>query len=158
MSLNNSILEIFNLTWDMFKEATEQIPEEHWKKGEISYLIPSRLVYHVLDSTDFYLSEDPEGYERGYRFKLNWREAPAEELPTNEQTRKYLEEVREKFEKWINELTISDLSSGNENYPWTGATRLSRILYVLAHCRQHFGEINAELRRRGLPRVKWKTY
>jgi hypothetical protein len=158
MSLNNSIIEIFNLTWDMFKEATEQIPEEHWRKGEIGYLIPSRLVYHVLDSTDFYLSEDPEGYDRGYRYKLNWREASAEELPTNEQSRKYLDEIRAKFEKWINELTIFDLSSGNENYPWTGTTRLSRILYVLAHCRQHLGEINAELRRRGLARVKWKTY
>jgi hypothetical protein len=35
---------------------------------------------------------------------------------------------------------------------------LGRVLYLLEHCRQHFGELNAELRRRGLPRIKWRTF
>jgi hypothetical protein len=142
----------------MFHEAIGQIPDEHWKTGAIGYLTPSRLVYHVLDSTDFYLSNDPDGYERGYRFKINWKEASEEDLPSKKQARIYLDEVRKKFEKWVNETGSTDFLSGNEMYPWTGATKLSRILYVLAHCRQHFGEINAELRRRNLPRIKWKTY
>ena len=49
------------------------------------------------------------------------------------------------------------LLAPEEDYAWTGSTLLGRLLYMLAHCRQHLGEINAELRRRGLPRIKWRT-
>jgi hypothetical protein len=44
------------------------------------------------------------------------------------------------------------------SFPWTGSVVLGRVLYLLGHYRQNFGELNAELRRRGLPRIEWKTY
>jgi hypothetical protein len=158
MSISTSLLEIFHLTWEMFEEAIEKIPMEHWRTGDDEYLIPSRLVYHVLDSSDYYSSIKPEEYERGYRFKLNWKEAAPEELPNREQTQSYLTEVREKITNWVTGMNNTEVLSTNDKFPWTGSTTLSILLYILSHCRQHFGEINAELRRRGLPRIKWRTY
>ena len=60
--------------------------------------------------------------------------------------------------KWIQGMKDPGLLSKEEFFPWTGSAVLSRALYLLGHYRQHFGELNAELRRRGLPRIKWATY
>jgi hypothetical protein len=158
MSISKSVLEIFHLTWDMYEEAIEKIPEEDWKRGEDRYLIPSRLIYHVLDSSDYYSSPKPEEYDRGYRFNINWKEAAPEQLPEKDEIKAYFKEVRSKVENWLEGMKDSDFLSLNHKFPWTGSTKLSRVLYLLSHCRQHFGELNAELRRRGLPRIKWKTY
>jgi len=142
----------------MFQDAIENIPEEHWRTGEIDYLIPSRLMLHAIESIDGYFSPR-DGFTLGYRFNTDkWDTAPPEKLPSKDQARTYLREVREKAESWLASLDDSDLLSPETEYPWTGSTLLGRALYTLAHSRQHLGEVNAELRRRGLPRVKWRTF
>lgn len=77
-------------------------------------------------------------------------------MPTKAQVKEYLEEMMEKTGEWLNEMSDSDLISCEEAFPWTGNTKLGRAIYVLVHCRQHIGEVNAELRRRGRPRIKWR--
>jgi len=155
--ISESLLEAFSLTWEMYRDAIENIPEEHWRAGEIDYLIPSRLTLHAIESIDGYFSPSDE-FAPGYRFDIDgWDTAPAEQLPTKDQARTYLREVREKAESWLRGLDDSDLLSPETEYPWTGSTLLGRVLYALAHSRQHLGEVNAELRRRGLPRIKWRT-
>jgi hypothetical protein len=39
--------------------------------------------------------------------------------------------------------------------PWTGGTRLDRAIYSLRHSQHHLGQINAELRRKGVSRGEW---
>lgn len=151
------MLEAFSLTWEMYRDAIENIPEEHWRTGEIDYLIPSRLTLHAIESIDGYFSP-PDEFTPGYRFDIDrWDAAPAEQLPSKDQARTYLREVMEKADSWLRGLDDSDLLSPETDYPWTGSTLLGRALYALAHSRQHLGEVNAELRRRGLPRIKWRT-
>lgn len=156
--ISESLLEAFSLLWGMYRDAIENIPEEHWRTGEIDYLIPSRLMFHAIETIDGYFSP-PGGFTPGYRFNIDkWDTAPPELLPSKDQARAYLKEVKEKTESWLGSLYDSDLLSPENEYPWTGSTLLGRALYTLAHSRQHLGEVNAELRRRGLPRIKWRTF
>ncbi|MFB0558832.1 MAG: hypothetical protein ACETVY_06930 [Candidatus Bathyarchaeia archaeon] len=154
----DTVVEAFSLIWDMYTEAIETIPEEHWRRGDIDYLIPARQVYHVLEAADFYSGSEAEGFKWGYRFNADWEKAQPEKLPTQEEMIEYHDEMMEKVGGWLRGMGISDLLSREDEFTWTGSTVLGRALYLLAHYRQHMGEINAELRRRGLPRIKWKTY
>lgn len=70
----------------------------------------------------------------------------------------YLEDVREKLETWIKGLDDEVFHSTETEFPWTGSTLHGRLLYSIEHFRHHLGELNGELRRRGLPRVKWSYF
>ena len=156
--ISESIIENFSLTWEMYSEAIDSIPYEHWRTGEIDYLIPARLMLHAVETIDFYSNKSPNDFKHGYRFKIDGKTASPNQLPSKDQLRTYLEEVRDKTESWLRGLSDEDFLSHESEFPWTGSTVLGRVLYLLEHCRQHFGELNAELRRRGLPRIKWRTF
>jgi len=156
MTIRKSLVDAFKRNWNMYQDAVQNIPDEHWKTGDIEYLIPAQLVYHVLECADFYSNPTPKGFVWGHRFNINWQKVTPEQLPTKEQTNTYLEEMMKKVDSWLQGLSDSDLLSPEKAFPHTGKTTLGRALYLLAHCRQHMGEINAELRRRELPRIKWQ--
>lgn len=154
--ISESLLEAFTLTWDMYEDAIKNIPKEHWRTGDIGYLIPARLVYHALETADFYSGSKPDGFPWGRRFNVDCWDASPEQLPIKDQALEYHKELQEKIGGWLRGTEDSMLSAETA-FPWTGSTVLGRVLYLLAHYRQHMGEINAELRRRGLPRIQWRT-
>lgn len=156
MIIRESLVDAFKRNWDMYQDAVNNIPDEHWRTGDIEYLIPARLVNHVLDCVDFYSNPKPNGTVSGHRFKIDLEKATSEQLPSKEQTKTYLTEMIEKLDGWLQGFSNAELLSGEKAFPWTGKTVLGRAIYLLVHCRQHIGEINAELRRRGLPRIKWR--
>ncbi len=158
MGIGEALLEAFKLIWEMYDEAFETVPEEHWRAGEIDYLIPARQVYHAVQAADFYSGSSPDGFPWAQRFGGGCFDSPPEGLPTKEQTREYHDEVRVKVTDWIRGMEDTKVLSQEGAFPWTGSVVLGRVLYLLGHYRQHFGELNAELRRRGLPRIEWKTY
>ena len=149
--------EAYTLIWKMYDDAFEKIPEEHWRTGEIDYLIPARQVYHAVETADFYSSVSPDEFPRGHRFDVKCFDSPPERLPRREQAREYHEEIKTKTKAWIRGMDDPDLLVREQSFPWTGSVVLGRALSLLGHYRQHFGELNAELRRRGLPRIKWTT-
>ena len=156
MIIRKSLVEAFKRNWDMYQDAVKNIPDEHWRTGDIEYLIPARLVYHVLECVDFYSNPTSKGYVWGHRFNIDWARVSPEQLPTKEQTKAYLAEMMEKLEGWLQKSSDAELLSEEKAFPWTGKTTIGRAIYLLVHCRQHIGEINAELRRRELPRIKWR--
>jgi hypothetical protein len=156
--ISESIIENLSLTWEMYSDAINSIPNEHWKTGEIDYLIPARLILHAIETLDFYSSTSPDNYARGHRFKIDRKKVSSRQLPSKAQLQTYLNEVEKKTVSWLKGLEDKAFLSPELEFPWTGSTVMGRVLYSLEHCRQHFGELNAELRRRGLPRIKWKTF
>ena len=82
----------------------------------------------------------------------------AEQPPSKAHLNKYLNEVKTKTESWIQGLDESDYHATESLFPWTGSTVLGMVLYSLEHCHQHLGELNGELRRRGLPTIKWSYF
>lgn len=157
LTLKGSLLEALKLTWEMYEDAIDSIPDEHWRTEGIDYLIPARLVYHVLEAADYYFSKSSDEFPWGHRYGVDWEKATPDQLPTKEQAKEYLKDMMEKAEAWLGGMDDSELLSREEAFPWTGTAVMGRVLYALAHCRQHLGEINAELRSRDLPRIKWRT-
>jgi len=157
-SIGEALLEAFKLIWEMYDEALENIPREHWRAGEIDYLIPARQVYHAVETADFYSGASPDDFPWGQRFDCGCFDSPPDELPSREQAREYHDEVRVKVADWIRGLDATEILAREKSFSWTGSVVLGRALYLLGHYRQHLGELNAELRRRGLPRVKWTTH
>jgi hypothetical protein len=156
--ISESLIENLSLTWKMYKEALSNIPDEDWKTGEIDYLIPARQILHGLETLDYYSTTSPDKFTHDYRFKLDWMRASSDLLPSKTQLQSYLDEVKEKTETWIKSIDDDEFHSPETNFPWTGSTLLGRILYSLEHSRHHLGELNGELRRRGLPRIKWSYF
>lgn len=157
MTIGESLVDAFKRNWDMYHDAVTNIPDERWRTSDIPYLTPARIVYHVLECVDYYSNPTSEGYVWGHRFNIDWeKNVTPEQWPTKEQTKIYLEEMMKKFDGWLQGLSDSDLLSPEKAFPWTGKTTLGRALYLLVHCRQHMGEINAELRRNELPRIEWR--
>lgn len=154
--LSDALLESFELTLSSYDDAIDNIPEPEWKKGEITYLIPSRLIYHAVETGDYYTGVKEE-FEWGYRFGLGDWKAKPEDLPSKSQLLEYHIEVKNKIIEWIGSMSDEELLSKEKEFTWTGSTILGRSLYLLSHYRQHLGEINAELRHRGIGRIKWKT-
>ena len=154
------LIEQFSPVFDMYEDAIEKIPENQWKSGEIDYLIPARLILHASEAADYYTTDSPKGYLGNKRFETDPEKVgdiKPENLPPQNVMLEYHREVRGKIEGWLRGMSDGDLLKAEEKFPWTGSTVLSRMLYTLAHYRQHFGECNAELRRRDLPRIKWRT-
>ena len=156
--ISESIIENFQLTWQMYQEAIKNIPEEEWNTGPIDYLIPARLILHGLDTLDYYSTKTPEVTIQGFQFKIDDQKIPAEQLPNQAQMNKYLDDIQEKLETWIKGLDDESFHCPESRFPWTGSTLHGRLLYSLEHSRHHLGELNGELRRRGLPRVKWSYF
>ncbi|OGD56361.1 hypothetical protein A3K78_10505 [Candidatus Bathyarchaeota archaeon RBG_13_52_12] len=154
------LIEQFSLICDMYEEAIEKIPEIQWRSGEIDYLIPARLILHANEAADYYTTDSSEGYLWNKRFEADPEkigDIKPGDLPPQKVMLEYHREVRGKIEGWLRGMSEDDLLKAEEKFPWTGSTVLSRMLYILAHYRQHFGEVNAELRMRGLPRIKWRS-
>ena len=158
MTIGMALIEHFTRVWETYRAAINDIPEEHWRAGEVDYLIPARLAYHVIGAAEFYARGTPKGIDRAEqrRFGVDWEAATPEQLPTQKQTLTYLDEVQSKVENWLKEASDSKLLSPETEYPWTGGSILGRALYLLRHNQAHLGELNAELRRRDLPRAKWR--
>ena len=156
--ISESIIENLSLTWQMYKEAINNISDKEWRTGEIDYLIPARLILHGIEVLDYYSPKTPEISIQGYQFKLDDQKIPAEQLPNKAQMNTYLEDVKEKLETWIKGLDDESFHSPETDFPWTGSTLHGRLLYSLEHSRHHLGELNGELRRRGLSRVKWSYF
>ena len=158
MSLVISLLKSFFLTWDMLRDFINKIPDEHWKTGEIEYLVPARQMFHIIETAEFYAGKNPESFPQGGRFNINWKKATSEEFPDKNVMLEYLEDVIEKVEGWLEGHIEASILTAKNMFPWTGSAVIDRALYLLAHCRQHMGEINAELRHRDLSRVKWRAF
>ena len=75
MTIGKALMEHFTRVWETYRAAINDIPEEHWRAGEVDYLIPARLVYHALEAAEFYARGTPKGFDWGgnqRRFGVDW--------------------------------------------------------------------------------------
>lgn len=154
-SIADSLMESFGRSFEMYESAIKEIPEEEWKKGEHHNLLPVVILQHSIEAVDFYSSDSSE-FKWGYRFNLRWSDGDIADFPSKDDLLVYFKEVKEKLIRYI--ITFSDEDFlGEDPFGYhTGKGRLGRMLYLLSHLRQHMGELNAVLRKRNIPRIKWR--
>ena len=143
--------------WDMWEEMIRAIPDDEWRKGDIDYLIPARHLVHVLVCDDAFTQDIPlDQYDDFKLFEVREWGTPAGELPNRETALSKLADVRATVGERLAKLDDAALLEPEEVYPWTGQTRMSKMLYVLRHSQHHLGEVNAELSRRGIKAAIWE--
>ena len=152
-----SIKDQWARTWSMWEEMIQSIPDEEWVRGEIDYLIPARHLIHVTVGEDFFSADTPLNESDQTRwFGVPAWETAASDLPGKEAALSKLAVFKSTVESRLSRLTDEALLAPEQIHPWTGQTRLSKILFSLRHTQHHLGEINAELIRRGMKGIKWQ--
>ena len=138
----------------MFREAVMAFPADEWRQGDISYLRPAGVAYHVLECTDLYTgNKSVEEFAWGGRFDADWEDANSDQLPSQEQLIIYLDEMEDKLEEWFRK---ADLLAVETVFPWTGQLILGRAIYNSRHIQHHLSEMSLELTRRGYQSPEWR--
>ena len=154
-AIGDGIVDQFERLWMMLREAVNNCPDEEWKRDAGHwFLIPSRLAYHTIETVDSYSRDSPEKMDWAGRFGADWETKEAEKLPDREAILDYLEEIRGSLKGKLHTMSDAALLAGHA-FPWTGATVLERMIYALRHSMFHLGQIQAELRCRGLKGAEW---
>lgn len=152
--IKKSLSGQFRRSLMMFKEAVLAFPPDEWRKGDLDYLRPAGVAYHVLETIDFYAGDQSaDQFPWGGRFAVDWEDHDSARLPSQDQLVVYLGEIEQKLEDW---LERTDLLSPERTFSYTGATALARALYGLRHVQHHVAEMSLELTRRGCQPPDWK--
>ena len=162
MEIAEAVSRQLEATWKQWCKASEQIPADEWRTGEIDYLIPARHALHVINTVDGYCrDEEPPSWnslaEAHFGVELDWEGTKADQLPDQEGIMGYLEAVRTRTRRWLTSMSNEQLLAPQRAFVWTGPNVLSRMIYVIRNSQDHTGQVNAELRRRGLPRSTWEV-
>lgn len=155
--LVRELADQFRRQWSTLRESVNAVPDDQWRAGEHIHLVPARLAYHIFGGTEVYArSTSYEEFRRDRVFGGDWQVMGAEELPDRAAALRHIDALEKAVERWLSSLEDEGLLTTNDGFPWTGEKKLGRALYLLRHTQSHMGEMNAELRRRGLPRGKWR--
>ena len=134
-SISTSLVDQFERTLHMFKAAVANFPSDEWTKGELDYLRPAGVAYHVVESLEFYGGVVPvDKFDWGGRFGCDWEDPDSAKLPTQIQVLTYLDETWTRVKTW---LMTSDPELPESLFPWTGAILHGRLLYLLRHIQHH---------------------
>lgn len=137
----------------MFRQAVKAFPADEWRKGDIDYLRPAGVAYHVVECTDLYTGDQPaDKFAWGGRFDVDWEDTDSNRLPNQGQLITYLDEIEDKLEEWFKK---TDLLAVETVFPWTGSLILGRAIYNLRNIQHHLSEMSLELTRRGYQSPEW---
>ncbi len=145
----------FDRMWKMLSEAIRKCPETEWKKvAAHPFFVPSRLAYHVIEAVDFYAGSSPEEFSGGQRLGVRWTTDEPERLPSKDAILDYVSDTRDKMAARLRSLADPDFFGANP-FPGRGENILELMAYTLRHSQHHLGQLNGELKRRGLEPARW---
>ena len=136
----------FNRVWATFRETLTQLDAEQFAAGDIESLVPRNAAYHLVETADFYSSDcEPDDF--------SWGHVKAQD---KDQILTYTKQVEAKVKQWLLKHNDEQFLAKQSVCKWTGASVLDRAMYALRHAQHHMGQIDSELRRRGLPCGEWQ--
>ncbi len=141
--MRKEIIKQYSHLWRTYRSICRGFDLESWKKLGFGLTQPDRLALHILQSTIFYIEgKTPFVRIDGTLIDNFYGELDKKDLPDLENILFILDEVEKKTESWIKNM---DFDSKNEEFPWTGESVASVVLFVLRHSQYHLGEMNALL-------------
>lgn len=152
--IGNAIADEFEACFKTLEEAIEACGESEWRSGDNFQFIPSRLALHAIETVAYGMRPSPEGFPFGQRFG-DWELLKREELPSREDVRTYMKEVREEILDRLERTSDESFIEVEMAFRKTGWTMLGRMIYILRHAQHHVGQIIEECRRRGLTEPRW---
>jgi hypothetical protein len=143
----------------MLAEMINSIPDEQWIEGNVT---PAQHVVHIVVGANVFVQDipldewDPTeflGMEAQAGGPWNFS---SEELWSRKVALSKLADMRETVAQTLAKLDDAALLEPETVHPWTGQTRLAKMIYDLRHIQHHLGAISAELKRRGIvPFKRW---
>ena len=153
--LISAVRDHFARQWDMLEEMIGNIPDEEWMRGGKGQVVPVQHVVHVVVGADVFVGDipfeqyDPTEFWEGAKEGGPWTMSP-EELWSREEALQKLAEMRVIVDGILTRFDDTALFEPETVHPWTGQTRLGKMLYELRHIQHHLGMVDAELSRRGI--------
>ncbi len=141
----------FDCALDILAEAIVSFRPETWVAGKAPYDGPARAGVHALQCGRFFTSGDKEIWNN--LGKPVW-EMSDQELPSQQETVGYLEEVREEIHHWLDRLEDEELDASVDFEH--ARTRFELLLYAMRHLQHHIGELCAYQKKCGLAPAIWK--
>ncbi len=152
----------FNHSWVLLSQAINNISDDRW--GQVlthnhdNYWVFSLTVYHILETSDFYMRNSPDGMEWGKKGQIDWDSDFPIEKKINNLTKslinQYLEEIKEKMNSVLLFTPINQIFK-SDGFSWFPCV-LDKYLYLLRHNMMHIGELNKSLREWRYPRINWE--
>ncbi len=157
-TISDSLQRQFERVWESLREAIGNCPDRQWKKGDPAVRIPVRQACHMIGAVEMYAGEKRFAWDRRFGRPVGdfSSDLPAADLPGKDETLEYLDEMRAHTQTWLGKMSDEKLLSPQRSNRHTGDTYLERVVYMLRHSQHHRGEMNAELRRRGLAPANWQ--
>lgn len=141
-------LNDYGAIFQMVRRAINLCPEDLWSEraDEPPFW---QQAYHTIYYTDFYLSNSPE--ESCQPSFVDAKSADLTHVPTDtpsqQQIKKYLQQVSRNCKTTLGALTVEQLE-GENKFPWAGPTLAHRMIYNIRHAQHHVGRLNSILSRR----------
>jgi uncharacterized damage-inducible protein DinB len=133
----------FQHFWRTFRRIVEDFQETSWIDKGYSLTTPARLAFHIIQSSKYYMSDkQPIVYKSGKSVDTKSKDLQREELPSKEDILYIVDSMVETTGRWLNAI---DLDGENIDYPWTGDSMGSVVLFLIRHSQHHLGEMNALL-------------
>lgn len=134
-----AFLQQYAKVFRVFVKLVEEFDDKDWlKTGRKSYS-PVRLSLHNLQSVKFYLQDKAEDkLASGVDFTDDCWEMAEKDLPSREETVKWIKEFAARSEKWLQEM---DFEHENKAFPWAGDTDGAIALFMFQHYLFHLGEL-----------------
>lgn len=139
----------------MVQDIIEKCDNNLWNDYTREVVI-NQVVYHIIDSTDFYLSNNKKEVD-SYKPKLGVDDGTFHDPNlkfTKQQLLDYLEVIKEKANKKFNNLTLEDLD-GKPLFDWHGTSVLGSLLYNLRHIMLHVGALHVRLNEVSKEPLNW---
>ncbi|MFX0114942.1 MAG: DinB family protein [Candidatus Hodarchaeota archaeon] len=158
MTTTDVLLNQFNSSWKMVQQAIENSPQELWPKTTNDWTF-SYVVYHLIETAEFYCRSMPEGMEWGKKAGINWETdseiAKREKIAeiSKEDCLNYLKEMEDRLAGILAAVNESELLE-KDGFHWF-SSKFEKMLYLLRHNMHHIGELNKALRDCDGDRIKW---
>ncbi len=169
--ISEHLIDQYERSWKMLRQAIDKVPDEKWTDSVETIDKPwndtkgmnvwyfSNIVYHVIQTVEFYTNDDPDEMEWGHRIGgIDWKtETP--EVTASRVTKKdmldYMEETKTNLSEKLRSFSEDDLFDADGFSEWQDS-RLMKFIYTLRHSMWHIGELGRVMRDWDCERVNWR--
>ena len=141
--MKTEFIKQYGHTWRVFERIVKDFDKDAWRHTGRGTTTPVRLAFHILQGVKYYIEDSATLlFVSGKSFESNWKTAPEEELPSQNDILVCINELKAKTEKWLAEM---DFHAENRSFEWAGETKLGVVLFLLRHSVYHIGELSSLL-------------
>ena len=167
-NLRQALIGNFKGTWQMLHQAIDKIPDDRWHDGicerepvdtESKRWFFSFVVYHVIETAEFYVNTTPDTMEWGKKAGFNWenvKNIKSDILPriTKELVLEYLAEIEERVNSFVSDSTPQSFLE-KDGFHWFPCI-LHKLIYLLRHTTYHVGELSRMIREWECELLHWE--